>query len=180
MLCLGLGSKIGPSPDRPVPSDLVHLNLSMNKPRLRVMCVSSAGGHLVQLKLVLSAFNAYEVVLVTTGKNDPEGALGASMYRIPEASRWNPAQSVICAWKLFWLTFRLRPSVVVSTGAAPGFLAIRIGRFLGARTIWLDSVANVKSVSMAGKLAQPHCDLFLTQWPDLANGVDSHCSGSVL
>ncbi|MAE47190.1 MAG: hypothetical protein CMJ86_09900 [Planctomycetes bacterium] len=162
------------------PASPLRMIQPMKNHRLRVMCVSSSGGHLVQLKLVLPAFAEHDLVLVSTGEEDIEGAAGATLYQIPEASRWSRIQTMLCAWKLLWLIWRLRPSVIVSTGAAPGFLAVRIGRFFGARTVWLDSVANVEVISLAGQLAQPHCDLFLTQWPALAVEDGIHCAGGVL
>jgi hypothetical protein len=68
------------------------------------------------------------------------------------------------------VVLRERPTVVVSTGAAPGYLAIRCARLLGARTVWIDSVANVEELSMSGRLASTTVDLCLTQWPHLAKG----------
>jgi hypothetical protein len=60
--------------------------------------------------------------------------------------------------------------VVISTGAAPGYLAIRFARLLKARTLWIDSVANVEELSMSGRMASQAADLCLTQWPHLADG----------
>jgi hypothetical protein len=65
---------------------------------------------------------------------------------------------------------RERPRVVISTGAAPGYLAIRGARLLGARTVWIDSVANVEELSMSGQMSSATADLCLTQWPHLATG----------
>jgi hypothetical protein len=50
---------------------------------------------------------------------------------------------------------------------------------LGARTVWLDSIANVEILSRAGRLAGPIADLWLTQWPHLASEEGPHCAGSV-
>ena len=74
---------------------------------------------------------------------------------------------------------RERPQVVVSTGAAPGYLALRLAKALGARTVWIDSVANVDELSLSGRLASEKADLCLTQWPHLASGPVSY-QGSVL
>ena len=72
--------------------------------------------------------------------------------------------------ELLVVLLRERPDVVVSTGAAPGYLAIRWAGLLGARTIWIDSVANVEELSLSGRLASTRTDLCLTQWPHLAGG----------
>jgi hypothetical protein len=38
---------------------------------------------------------------------------------------------------------------------------------MGARTIWLDSIANVDELSLSGQMAGRFADLWLTQWPHL-------------
>jgi hypothetical protein len=58
--------------------------------------------------------------------------------------------------------------VIISTGAAPGYVAIRLGKLIGAKTVWLDSIANVEQVSLSGQKIGPHADLWLTQWEHLA------------
>ena len=49
--------------------------------------------------------------------------------------------------RTFLVVLRERPDVVVSTGAAPGYFALRFGRLFGARTLWLESIANVEELS---------------------------------
>jgi Oligosaccharide biosynthesis protein Alg14 like len=54
------------------------------------------------------------------------------------------------------------------------------GRFLGARTIWVDSIANIDVLSMSGQKAGRYADLWLTQWPELASPNGPEYRGSVL
>ncbi|GIW73864.1 MAG: hypothetical protein KatS3mg103_0386 [Phycisphaerales bacterium] len=57
---------------------------------------------------------------------------------------------------------------------------------MGARTVWVDSIANVEEMSMTGRLVGPYATLWLTQWPHLAQGDGTPtgggpgCRGSVL
>ena len=51
---------------------------------------------------------------------------------------------------------------------------------LGARTLFLDSIANAEELSLSANLARRHCDLVLTQWPHLAEGDGPGYRGSVL
>ena len=78
------------------------------------------------------------------------------------------------------VVLRVRPDVVISTGAAPGFFALRFGKLLGARTVWVDSIANAEQMSLAGELARPYSDLWLTQWPHVAEVAGAQFKGSVL
>jgi UDP-N-acetylglucosamine:LPS N-acetylglucosamine transferase len=88
------------------------------------------------------------------------------------ANRWQKFRLAYQLIQLFGLMVRLRPDVVITTGAAPGYLAIRIGRLLKARTVWVDSIANAQELSLSGKRAGKHCDLWLTQWAHLAGSDD--------
>ena len=75
---------------------------------------------------------------------------------------------------------RFRPDVVVSTGAAPGYFTLRFGKLCGARTIWIDSMANVEQMAKAGRMAGKYADLWLTQWPGLAREAGPHYAAQVI
>ena len=87
---------------------------------------------------------------------------------IPDGSRTNILgifKIIICLWKV---ETEFLPDVVVTTGAAPGLIGVVIGWLIGAKTIWLDSIASSEHASLSGRLAQPCATLWLTQWEDVA------------
>ena len=134
------------------------------------MAVASSGGHWVQLRRLAPAFDGQDVAYLTTDPGHRAEVGPARFYTVNDANRWNKLALVLCALRILWVVVRERPGVVVSTGAAPGYLAIRFARMLGARTVWIDSVANVEELSMSGRMASETADLCLTQWPHLAGG----------
>jgi len=67
---------------------------------------------------------------------------------------------------------KVRPDIVISTGASVGVLAARIGSLFGARTVWIDSIANAEQLSLSGHLAGKFVDVWLTQWEHLAEAAD--------
>ena len=69
---------------------------------------------------------------------------------------------------------------MISTGAAPGYFALRMGRWFRARTVWVDSIANVEELSLSGAKVRPYADLYLTQWEHLAVEGGPTYAGSVL
>lgn len=89
-------------------------------------------------------------------------------------------QAFATARSLARIIWSERPDIIISTGAAPGYLALRLGRIMGARTIWLDSIANVEHLSMSGFRIGRSADLWLTQWPHLARPEGPHYEGAVL
>lgn len=105
---------------------------------------------------------------------------GERFRTVPDATRWDKIKLVRMGLKISWILLHERPRVVISTGAAPGYFAIRLGRLLGARTIWLDSIANADAVSMTGRLVAGRADLCLTQWEHLKATEGFVHRGSVL
>jgi len=61
-----------------------------------------------------------------------------------------------------------RPNVVISTGAAVGCIMCFLGKLLGAKVVWVDSIANVGWVSLSGRMVRHIADLFFVQWPEIA------------
>lgn len=149
--------------------------------KTRVLAISSGGGHWVQLLRLRPAFSDCDVTFCTVSEGYRTDLAPDAKFRVvPDANRWNKVSVVVSALRIFWVLLRERPQVVVSTGAAPGYLGIRLGKWLGARTIWVDSVANVEELSMSGQKAKGCADLWLTQWPHLAGENGPEFRGSVL
>jgi UDP-N-acetylglucosamine:LPS N-acetylglucosamine transferase len=153
-------------------------NTTKQKPR--VLAIASGGGHWVQLLRLRPAFEGAKVTFVSVRPAYASDVPGERFIAINDATRWDKVGLARMAFKLLWIMLRVRPNVVISTGAAPGYFAIRLGKLLGARTIWLDSIANVEEMSMTGMLVKDKATLWLTQWPHLAGENGPKCHGSVL
>jgi hypothetical protein len=162
---------------------MTHLNppVSMRGKKTRVLALSSGGGHWVQLLRLRPAFANCDVVFATSkaGYRADVGP-GAEFRLIPDANRWNKLGLLRVFLAIFRLIWRERPNIVISTGAAPGYFAIRIGNLFGARTIWVDSIANSDELSLSGRKAGRYAALWLTQWAHLARPDGPHYCGSVL
>lgn len=148
--------------------------------RRRVLAIASGGGHWIQLQRLLPALDGHELVFATVSPDYAAEVAPRELHVIPDANRDRPFRIVLLALAVLRLVWRLRPQVVVSTGAAPGLFGIVFGKLLGARTAWIDSLANVERVSLSGRLARPFADLWLTQWPGLARPGGPRYEGSVL
>lgn len=155
----------------------------------RVLAVASSGGHFVQLMRLMPAWCDCDLTVVTTDprlegevlkKASLAGVEQPRFRTIADANKWQKARLVRSAFQTLYLILALRPHVVISTGAAPGFLALRMGRLVGARTVWIDSIANADELSLSGKRAGACSDLWLTQWPHLAKQGGPDFKGAVL
>ena len=146
----------------------------------RVLAVASGGGHWDELMLLRPTLEQYNVQYVTT---DTSLALQhgiTAAERLPDCNRNKPLRALYCGVRAVWMVLKHRPHVVISTGAAPGFMCLLFGRMLGARTLWIDSVANGEELSMCGKLSMTIAHQCWVQWEDLAMGNSSHYRGAVL
>lgn len=146
----------------------------------RVMAISSGGGHWVEMLRLRPAFEGSEVHFVTVDRAYATEVPGERFHAVRDATRWNKFSLVVLACQVAWLLLRLRPDVVLTTGAAPGYFAVRLGKMLGRRTVWLDSIANVDELSMSGQMAGRWADLWLTQWEHLASPGGPECRGAVM
>jgi len=153
----------------------------MKHTRPRILGISSGGGHWVQLLRLRPAFEGCDVTYATVMegyRSDLEH--GADFRVVPDGNRWSKINLLRAALAVFLLLIRLRPDVVITTGAAPGYFAVRLGKLLGCRVVWIDSIANAEELSMSGNKAGEFVDLWLTQWPHLARDGGPEFRGSVL
>ncbi len=137
------------------------------RPR-RALLVASAGGHWIELRHLCAAFDGWDCQFVSTstGMTAPIGH--RDVLAIPDSSRDTVAKVTRTFARLLPIVWRFDPDVVLSTGAAPGAVALLIGKLMGAHTIWIDSIANSEKPSLSASAIRPFADLRLTQWSDLA------------
>lgn len=155
----------------------------------RVLAVASAGGHWIQLQRMAPAWDGCRVTYVTTVRGYESRVLANAEARgqprpdyhvVPDANRWQKFRLVMQLVMVAIVVLRVRPDAVITTGAAPGYFAIRVGALMGARTIWVDSIANVDELSLSGRKAGRHADLWLTQWQHLAEPGGPDYRGAVV
>ncbi|SHL66083.1 Oligosaccharide biosynthesis protein Alg14 like [Roseovarius marisflavi] len=160
----------------------------MNREK-HVMAVASAGGHWVQLMRLRPAWKGLRVTYVTTDPDfcqtvyqyaEDDGEPLPGFHTVVEANRWQKWRLIKQLLGIVFIMVRKRPDVVLSTGASPGYFALRVGRLFGAKTVWIDSMANAEELSMSGQRIGKHADLWLTQWEHLAKPEGPKYLGSVL
>lgn len=146
----------------------------------RILVIASSGGHWLQLLRLRPAFENHVCTYVSTISGYAAEVAPAEFFTVRDATRWDKTGLLITAYQVLRIVLRTRPDIVVSTGAAPGLFAILFGRLVGARTIWIDSIANADRLSLSGRLAGYFAHLWLTQWPHLTRQDGPRYVGSVL
>ncbi len=136
--------------------------------RFGVLAVSSGGGHWEELMLLRPALASFEPIFATTDAELAKRDGINRFYLLPDANRDQPWHSVRCLIASIRLVLHVRPAVLVTTGALPGLFCLIASRLIGARTIWIDSIANSDHPSLSGRYARPFATDWFTQWPHLA------------
>ena len=135
---------------------------------LNICLVASAGGHLSQLLKLADSWAGGETFFVTTTEvvRDRLSVFGR-VYVVGECNREHPLRVIrVLVWCIK-AVFRERPDVIISTGAAAGCMVCFLGKLLGAKVVWIDSITNVEKISLSGRMVRYIADLFLVQWPEL-------------
>lgn len=144
-----------------------------------ILAVASGGGHWVQLLRLRPAFEGHRVVYVSTNPGYQDD-VDAKLYAVTDANMWDKVKLMKMFAEVAWLMVRIRPDVVVTTGAAPGFAAILFAKMVGAKTLWIDSIANSEELSNSGKKVKPLATAWVTQWQHLSKPDGPEHWGAVL
>lgn len=132
-----------------------------------VLLVASTGGHLAQLMALRPWWEQHRRTWVTFDKADARSALRGEevvhAFHPTTRNLPNAARNLGLAARLLP---RLRPSLVVSTGAGLAVPFFGVARALAIPTVYLEVYDRVDSTTMTGRLCRPLATAFCVQWPD--------------
>jgi len=136
---------------------------------MKILAVASVGGHWKQLlRIIPPSLADIESVYVSTHPKCGTMTEGRPFHSIRDFSRWDYYLMIPVFFQAIRIIRKEKPDAVVSTGAAPGLIALFAARLLGKKAIWIDSVANVERLSLSGKIASKFASQTYTQWEALA------------
>lgn len=138
----------------------------------KVIFICSVGGHLTQMLQLKKIFDDYDYLLITE-KNDVTKDL-QNKYNIKYFKYCNKGNfikyffiNVINAFNAVFTFFRVRPDVIVSTGANTTVPMCYLGRIFGKKVIFIESFAKSKGKTLSGKLVYPMATTFVVQWESM-------------
>ena len=144
--------------------------------------VASPGGHFVQLSLIAEALSNYcnNFIIVGIYESKPSFIKGGTYCQVSDFSRDKPIV-LFRSLKQAWLLLREhKPDLVITTGAAPGFVFTAISKILGIKAVWVDSIANSRKLSLSGRFAKLLGVYVLTQWENVASDFGVLYKGRVI
>lgn len=162
-------------------------NGSLTSERVDVLLVCSTGGHLLQLLALRDAWGGFSRLWVTFDKSDARSLLtdervtyahGPTNRNFGLLAVRNLLRNLLGAVRLLRL---VRPRVVLTTGAGVAVPYAWIGRVLGARVVYVESLTRIESPSLSCRLIRPVASRIYAQWPELTEAVPrSRYLGSVV
>ncbi len=137
----------------------------------KIIAISSPGGHWIELQRICKPLeDDFNIVYVNPNNEFTNSEDDSSKnISIIDASAKTKFKLVILSFQLVKILLFNRPNYIISTGAAPGAIAVLLAKWLPCKTIWIDSIANTKELSLSGKLVKKHVNIFLTQWENLVD-----------
>ena len=137
--------------------------------KLKVFAVASIGGHWVQLLRIAKALEKeFDVVYMSTHEKCATMVEGRVYYSMNDFRRWDFYKMFPELLHSIYIICKEKPSIVITTGAAPGLVCLFAAKICGIRTVWIDSIANVEHISFSGRIASKFASRIYTQWPSLA------------
>lgn len=147
---------------------------------MRICITCAAGGHLNQIMNIMDAFKDHEIIFVTINSETTEnlGKVANTYYikDIPKPIRIGKVELSNLSF-LFYLVsilpycikilYKEKPSIVFGNGGPATICLCGLGKLIGCKIVYLESLARVNDLSVTGKFVYNIADLFLVQWDSL-------------
>lgn len=130
------------------------------------MLVANNGGHLLQLYSLKEVWEAHDRFWITGDKSDSDSLLkGERLYHghhPTDRNIGNLLRNLLMAIKVLR---NEQPDVIMTTGAAMAIPFCYMAKLFGARVVYIESFAKLRSPTLSGRIVYPVSDLFIVQWP---------------
>ena len=139
----------------------------------KVVFISSTGGHLnelLQLKPLMMEYDSYIITEKTKSNISLKDKFDKVYYLVYGTKKnlftyfFKFSFNIL---KSFILFLKIRPKAVVTTGTHTAIPMCYIAKLFGCKVIYIETFANSKSKTVAGKLVYPIADTFIVQWESM-------------
>ncbi|GIU94466.1 MAG: hypothetical protein KatS3mg012_0923 [Gaiellaceae bacterium] len=144
--------------------------------------MASSGGHLLQLVLLARRLPDAAWTWVTFDTPDArfllDGRKTVFAHHPTNRNLLNLVRNLRIAVQL---VRRVRPSVLVTTGAGVAVPFCWVAKLFGARIVYVESLTRISSISLSARLVHPIADHVFVQWPGAVHKLrKAEFAGSIL
>ncbi len=123
---------------------------------------------MVQAKKLAPVYEKHEYFYFTfSGAVAQEMKKSNHVRAIPNIVRRNPVSWITGIILSAYIAFIERPDLVITTGAGVVVFFCIFARLLGAKLIYVESMAKIEKPTLTARFLYPFSDMFLVQWPGL-------------
>ena len=123
------------------------------KDNIKICLTASAGGHMSELLQLKQVWEGVPHFFVTTGHIVTKKYISnTKTYIVKWSNRRHPLLLVKMTVQCFLIMINEQPNVILSTGAAVGCILCIIGKLMGRKIVWIDSICYVDTLSLSGKI----------------------------
>ena len=145
------------------------------KETTRILFISSTGGHLTELMQLSPMFEHCDYRIIT--ENNPSNLTLREKYGkervafVPYGSKSQPLTYVFHfsanIIKSLYYFLKWRPDVIITTGTHTAVPMCKIAHWNHKKIIWIETIANATTPTMAGKMIYPIADFFIVLWESM-------------
>ena len=140
----------------------------------KVMFISSTGGHLTEMMQLSPMFNKYEYFIITEKtksniylKEEHKNKVGYLVYGTKSKFLVYPFKLLYNCFKSLFYYIKVRPKVIITTGAHTAGPMCCIGKIFGSKIIYIETLANINTKTITGRIIYHFADLFVVQWESM-------------
>lgn len=118
---------------------------------------------------------------VTLESADVEYLLEKESVVFAHGPTFRSFRALLLNLRLAWRVVRReKPDAILSTGAALAFPFFLVGKLLGKRLIYVESLTWTEGLSLTGRLVYPLADSLFVQWPNAARRKRTRYAGGLI
>ena len=136
--------------------------------RKKILAISSGGGHLLELLKAIPNSYDNKVVYVTFKNGHTKETLKTKTRFFILDPHVNKFKYGINFLQSLFLFLKIRPKVIISTGAGIAVPLVLIGSFFKSKIIFIETGARIVTPSRTGDFLYRYSDLFIIQYKSLS------------
>lgn len=137
--------------------------------QMKLLLACSPGGHLQQMLALEPAWRDFDRVWVTLDGAEVPYLLADEKVVLGHGPTNRSLLALIRNIPLSVRVLRnFRPDAILSTGAGIAVPLFLVGKLMGVRLVYVESITRSESLSLTGRLVYRLADRFFVQWPQLA------------
>ena len=140
----------------------------------KVLFISSTGGHLEELLQLKKMFSKYDYFIMTEKtksnlylKDKYPGHVSYLVYGTKKNIIVYPFKLIFNTFRSLRIFLREKPCCVITTGTHTAVPMCYLAKLLRKKVIYIETLANSNTKTVAGRIVYPIADLFVVQWEEM-------------